>query len=70
MTSLEERLKALEDEVAQLKQRLASESRSPVVSWWEQRFGAFAGSAEYEEADRIGREYRISRRRQNAEEAA
>ena len=61
-TSVEERLSAIEQELAQLKQQLAMEKPSTTVPWWEQRFGAFANSESYEEATRLGREYRESLR--------
>ena len=70
LTSFEERLTALEDEVAQLKQRLTATNGVSIVPWWEQRFGAFAGRAECEEADRLSREYRESLRPKDAEDAA
>jgi hypothetical protein len=58
--SIEERLTALEAEVAQLKELLANgkpEAKSP---WWERRFGAFKDDPDYEEAMRLGAEYRRS----------
>jgi hypothetical protein len=60
--TVEERLAALEAEVAQIKKQLAAEKTPTAVPWWEQRFGAFADSPEYEEATRLGREYRASLR--------
>lgn len=58
--SVEERLTALETEIARLKNSLKTEKASAEVPWWEQRFGAFADSPAYEEAERLGREYRQS----------
>jgi hypothetical protein len=55
--SLEERVAALEAKIAQLT-REQQGAGEPPAPWWEQRFGAFAESAEYEEALRLGREYR------------
>lgn len=65
-TSLEERLAALEAEVAQIKQRLERqpepEAEQHVAPWWQQRFGAFKDDPLYDEATRLGREYRESLR--------
>lgn len=59
-TSVEERLAALETEVAQLKKQLAREKPPSDVPWWERRFGAFKDDPLYEEAMRLGAEYRKS----------
>ena len=57
ISSLEERVAALEAEVARLKQeRLnAAEVQKP---WWEEIWGTFKDDPEYQEAMRLGREYR------------
>jgi len=60
--TVEERLTALETEVAELKEQITREKSPNGVPWWEQLFGAFADSPEYEEATRLGREYRESLR--------
>jgi len=60
--SLEERVAVLESEVARLKERLTEEKPQAVVPWWEQTYGTFAESPEYEEAMRLGRAYRESLR--------
>lgn len=54
---LEERVAILEAEVGQLKKRLATR---PAVGkpWWEQITGTFADDPAFEEAERLGREYR------------
>ncbi len=39
--SLEERLAALEAEVARLKQQMESQKSQSEAPWWERRFGAF-----------------------------
>jgi hypothetical protein len=62
VVSLEERVAALESEVARLRERLAEEKPPAVVPWWEQIYGTFADSPEYEEAMRLGRDYRESLR--------
>jgi hypothetical protein len=69
-TSVEERLSAVEHELAQLKQQLATDKPQTTIPWWEQRFGVFANSEGYEEATRLGREYRESLRPHDAEDAA
>jgi hypothetical protein len=57
--TLEERVAALEEEVARLKRERASavEARVP---WWERRFGAFKDDPLYDEAMRLGEEFRLS----------
>ena len=60
--SLEERVAALESEVARLKEQLTAENPQAVAPWWERIYGSFAGSPEYEEAMRLGRAYRESLR--------
>ena len=58
VATLEERMAALEAEVALLKrQRTLTTERKP---WWEQRWGAFKDDPMYEEAMRLGAEYRKS----------
>jgi hypothetical protein len=59
-SDLESRLTLLETEVAHLKQQVAaSAAQSP---WWEKILGTFADDPMYEEAMRLGREYRQSLR--------
>ncbi|MGI0489651.1 hypothetical protein ACN4EK_29895 [Pantanalinema rosaneae CENA516] len=53
---LEERLAYLEAEVARLKTKIET-GLSP-RPWWEQIAGTFADDSTYEEAMRLGREYR------------
>ena len=59
--SLEQRVAALEAEVARLKQRLEGERPQVAIPWWERRFGAFRDDPMYDEAARLGEEYRRSR---------
>jgi hypothetical protein len=66
--SVEERLTAIEKELAQLKQQLAKDKTEPAIPWWEKIFGTFADSEGYEEAMRLGREYRESLRPKDDEE--
>lgn len=58
--TVEERLAVLEDKMARLLDEKKEDQ--PPAPWWEQRFGAFADSEEYDEAARLGREYRESLR--------
>jgi hypothetical protein len=58
---LEDRVQALEAEVARLKARLDTKE-TPPVPWTEQIWGSFANDPIYEEAMRLGREYRESLR--------
>ena len=56
---LEQRLAALEAEVARLK--CANESNSPDNRpWWEKIYGTFEGDPLYKEAMELGRKYRKS----------
>lgn len=57
----------IEDDISRLEERITllekqAEGKKPDVKipWWELRFGAFKDSPEYEEASRLGREYRES----------
>lgn len=58
-SDLELRVSALEQELSKLKKKLAKEGKIE-LPWWEQISGAFADSEDFEEAMRIGREYRKS----------
>lgn len=63
--TIEERLAALEAEVARLKERqLGDEAKKP---WWEEIWGTFKDDPHYEEAMRLGREYRESLRPEDDE---
>jgi hypothetical protein len=57
---LEERVASLEAEVARLKNKVENSLSSR--PWWEQIVGAFADNTAYDEAMRLGREYRNSLR--------
>ena len=65
--SIEERLTAVEKELAELKQQLAKEKSPTAAPRWEKIFGAFANSEGFEEAARLGREYRESLRPKDEE---
>lgn len=58
---LRDRVEALESEVARLKAQLESRSAAS-QPWWEQIWGSFAGDPAFQDAMRLGREYRHSQR--------
>ena len=60
--TLERRVTAVERELAQLKKRLAKADGRAGAPRWEKIFGSFADSEGFEEAVRLGREYRESLR--------
>ena len=66
--ALEERVNALETEVKQLKQRNGSK-KFQEPRGWQRIVGVFADDPEFEEAMRLGREYRESLRPENDEAA-
>lgn len=66
--TLEERMAAVEQELAQLKQQLHAETPPVIIPWWEKIAGTFANSEHYDEAMRLGREYRESLRPKDDEE--
>ncbi len=66
--TLEQRVAAVEQELAQLKQQVNGETPQSILPWWEQNFGTFADSEHYEEAMRLGREYRESLRSEDNED--
>ena len=59
MASIEQRMKALEEEVAQIKARLERRGKTS-VDWLDKIWGSFANDPIYDEAMRLGREYRES----------
>jgi hypothetical protein len=56
---LERRVHALEAQVAWLKAQL-EEAVGPQVPWWQKISGSFANDPEFDEAMRLGREWRES----------
>lgn len=58
---IEKRLEILEAEVATLKNQ-ASENGKSELPWWKQRIGIFENDPAYDEAMRLGREYRESQK--------
>lgn len=61
IADIEERVTILESEVSQLKRVMAS-PRRPQKRWWREIAGTFANNPDFEEAMRLGREYRESQR--------
>jgi hypothetical protein len=58
-SNLEQRVKALEQEVAQLKSRLGEQTQ-PEEPWWKKVTGAFRGDPAFLEAMALGRKWRES----------
>jgi hypothetical protein len=67
--ALESRLTAVEKDLALLKQTFTGPKRNPQGPWWEKMFGSFADSEGFEEAVRLGKEYRESLRPRDDEKA-
>lgn len=63
MTSneIETKLKTLESEIATLKEKV-EKIEKPKTPWWQEIAGTFANDPIYDEAMRLGREYRLSQR--------
>jgi hypothetical protein len=59
---IEKRIAILEAEVALLKSKVEKKDDKSELPWWEQRVGVFADDPIYDEAMRLGREYRESQR--------
>jgi hypothetical protein len=70
--TLSQRLEKLEDAVAQLKRQVSSVPTSVETAWWKKIVGVYQNDPEFEEAMRLGREYRESLRPsgEDAEEAS
>lgn len=60
-SNLEQRVQALEEEVAELKCKLAAGNETE-VPWWEKVTGAFRGDPAFLEAMELGRKWRESGR--------
>lgn len=60
-TEIETKFKALETEIAALKEKV-EKIEKPKTAWWKARAGIFADDPAHEEAMRLGREYRLSQR--------
>ena len=61
LRELEQRVTRLEAEVAQIKQQL-EQAAPPERDWLDDIYGAFGNDPHYDEAMRLGREYRESLR--------
>jgi len=59
---MDDRLTAVENEIAQIKRQLAAEKPQTGPAGWEKMFGIFAESEGFDEAVRFGREYREAQR--------
>ncbi len=66
---IELRVAALEAEVMQLRHLLEAVIK-PARPWWQEIYGTFANDSLYEEAMRLGREYRESLRPKRAKRSA
>jgi len=60
--SLEDRVAALETKLERLEQRQGSDGVQDDKPWWERIRGTFQDDPAYDEAMRLGREYRESLR--------
>lgn len=60
-TEIETKFKALETEIAALKEKV-EKIEKPKTAWWKEIAGTFANDPIYDEAMRLGREYRLSQR--------
>ena len=60
-TEIETKFKALETELALLKDRFEKIEKKD-LPWWKQIVGTFADDPAHEEAMRLGREYRLAQR--------
>jgi len=58
--TLEERVAELEAEVEQLKQQREMDKSDDTVPWWKKIVGVYQNDPEFEEAVRLGREWRES----------
>jgi hypothetical protein len=61
-TELENRLSAVETELALLKSKVEQKNGTSEIAWWKKRMGVFADDPAHEEAMRLGREYRESQK--------
>lgn len=65
---LEERVAILEAEVARLKNQVEHQTES-ATPWWKKVSGTFKDNPAFDEAMRLGREYRESQRSNLVEES-
>ena len=59
---LDARVNSVEIEIERLKQQLETEKARDPIPWYDKIFGTFKDDPEYDEAMRLGREYRLSQR--------
>ena len=67
---IDDRLKAVENEIMRIKKQLAENGLQTAPASWKRMFGIFADSEGFEEATRLGREYRASQRPQEDTETS
>ncbi len=67
---LERRVDTLEKELARMKRAMTNGKQTTARPWWEQIAGGFADDAIYDEAMRLGGEYRRSQRPKTAKRRA
>lgn len=70
--SLTDRIERLEEQVSRLSKQVDAAGPTPETAWWKKIVGVFANDPEFEEAMRLGREYREAQRPddENAQEPA
>ena len=64
------RLSEVEAKLEQLTQQMQRQGKENVLPWWEQRWGVFDNSPDYEKAMELGRKYRESLRPKPAKNRA
>ena len=57
-----ERLSVVEQELAQVKQQLATDKPPMSIPWWKRIVGVYRDDPEFDAAERLGWEYRQSQR--------
>jgi hypothetical protein len=57
---LEARLATLEEEMVEVKRLLMTKEERPQSPWWDKISGSFADDPDFDEAERLGREWRKS----------
>ncbi len=57
---LEARLATLEEQMLQVKRLLITKEETSQMPWWDKIAGSFADDPDFDEAERLGREWRKS----------
>ncbi len=57
---LETRLATLEEEMIQVKRLLLTKEEMPQIPWWDKIAGSCVDDPDFDEAERLGREWRRS----------